>query len=117
MHGLKTEYQSEFLPDLLQHIIETYTREAGVREFERHIAALCRYIAIGSKSEKSELKKDMLEKILGPPLYQNLDRTNKKTVGLATGLAWTPTGGKVLYIECTSMRGMGKLVLTGIIYF
>ena len=117
MHGLKAEYQSKFQSDLLQYVIENYTREAGVRELERQIAALCRYIAVESKSDKLELKAEMLEKVLGIPLYQNSNRASTKTVGLATGLAWTPTVGKVLYIECTSMRGIGKLVLTGTVSF
>lgn len=117
MHGLSAEYKSEFEQDLLQFILENYTREAGVRELERQIAALCRYIAIESTSEKPELKKEIIEKVLGPPIYQNTPRTNTKTFGLATGLAWTPTGGKVLYIECTSMKGIGKLVLTGMFSF
>ncbi len=67
IHGLNPEYQSEFRDYLIHYIIENYTREAGVRDLERHIAALCRFIVIESSftSKKQELKQDLIEKVLG----------------------------------------------------
>lgn len=114
-HGLNSEY-IEFQDSALEVIINSYTREAGVRNLEREIAAICRGVAkdvaAGAK-EKVVIGPENLHKFLGPVKFfpEVADRTSEP--GVATGLAWTPTGGDIIFVEATKMRGEKGLMLTG----
>lgn len=114
-HGLTSEY-IEFHDTALQTVISSYTREAGVRNLEREIAAVCRGVAkdvAGGSSEKIVVTPDNLNKFLGPVKFflEVAERTSEP--GVATGLAWTPTGGDIIFVEATRMRGEKGLTLTG----
>ena len=114
-HGLSKKHLS-FSPKALEHIISGYTREAGVRELERKIAAVCRAVALDIAtgiSKKVTVKVKDLPKYLGPKRYEHEVAERTSIPGVATGMAWTPTGGEILFIEATSMKGQGKLILTG----
>jgi len=114
-HGLNEE-QIEFEDEGLRVIIHSYTREAGVRNFEREIAAICRAVAKSvaeGKAEKQLITVDSIHGFLGPIKYFSEIAERTKYSGVATGLAWTPTGGDILFIESTKMRGKGNLSLTG----
>ncbi len=103
-------------PDAIQTIIKGYTREAGVRNLERDIAAVCRAVATeiakGKKSSRTIGKYD-LAKILGPVQFESELALRTGMPGVATGLAYTPSGGELLFIESASMPGKGQLQLTG----
>ena len=97
-------------------VISEYTSEAGVRELERKLAALCRKVARKlAEGEKGPFRitPANLHRYLGPPEYVEELSQEEDEVGVATGLAWTPYGGEVLYIEVTVMEGKGNLILTG----
>jgi ATP-dependent Lon protease len=114
-HGLNEEH-IEFDDEGLRVIIHSYTREAGVRNFEREIAAICRAVAkdvAEGKTEKQLVTVDSIHGFLGPIKYFSEIAERTKYSGVATGLAWTPTGGDILFIESTKMRGKGNLSLTG----
>jgi len=114
-HGLTTKYIS-FQKKTINTIISEYTREAGLRNLEREIASICRKVAkgvaIGNK-EKIDITNEKVHEFLGPQKYfaEISERTNMP--GVAIGLAWTPTGGDILFIECSSMKGNKGLTLTG----
>jgi ATP-dependent Lon protease len=114
-NGLKKKYIS-FTKSAIRRIIRDYTREAGVRNLERQIAAVCRKvakdIAAGSR-DKRQIKPQTVTELLGPTRYYSEDTAKSTRPGIATGLAWTPTGGDVLFIEATQMRGKTGLILTG----
>ncbi len=98
----------------LSRLIHDYTREAGVRELERVLGSLARKQArrkVETK-ERARFTPDTLAKLLGPAKFSATERRNAE-IGVATGLAWTPTGGEVLYVEVTLINEPGKLVLTG----
>jgi ATP-dependent Lon protease len=114
-HGLKNG-QCRFETAALQHIINDYTREAGVRELERQIAAICRHVA--ARVARGELNDftvtpDEVEKILGPAKYIRESKLTTGRPGVVTGLAWTPTGGDILHIEALRYPGKGNILLTG----
>lgn len=115
-HGLTADY-IEFQDAALQTIISSYTREAGVRNLEREIAAICRGVAkdvaSGNNHEKVTINQEILHKFLGPVKFfpEVAERTSEP--GVATGLAWTPTGGDIIFVEATKMRGEKGLTLTG----
>jgi len=114
-HGLKPE-QLEFTDEALLTIINSYTREAGVRNLERQIANIARAVAkriVEGTLEKEVITPDNVATYLGPPKFfpESAERTAKP--GVATGLAWTPTGGDIIFIEATRMAGKGNLLLTG----
>jgi ATP-dependent Lon protease len=93
-----------------------YTREAGLRNLEREIANVCRGVAtkIAQGKKKSvSIKVDDLHEYLGPVRLTSETRARTTTPGVATGLAWTPTGGELLFIEATAMKGSKGLTLTG----
>jgi ATP-dependent Lon protease len=107
-----------FEQDAIQEIIERYTKEAGVRNLEREIASICRKLArkrvAGELEESVQLTPSKVVELLGVPRYHvPSEAARKHEVGVATGLAWTETGGEILSIEATLMRGRGKLTLTG----
>ncbi len=114
-NGLK-EGQIEFSPAALQAIIRDYTREAGVRSLEREIGAVCRRAAVniaeGTIAAMKVAEAD-LAGILGPGKYDNEVALRTGLAGVATGLAWTPVGGDILFVEASRTAGDGKLLLTG----
>lgn len=119
-HGL-TSYSLKFSDEAVRIIIKRYTREAGVRELERQIAAVCRKIAhiiAENKRSRSFIKrKEVVGKdiilLLGPYKYSHLAAEKKDEIGLSTGLAWTQAGGEILFIEVSVVKGKGNLLLTG----
>ena len=115
-NGLKPA-QIEFADPALKAIIEEYTREAGVRNLERMIGTVCRKVARDVAEERAEGKVRVSAKraraLLGRRLVFSETRRRTKVPGVATGLAWTPVGGEVLFIEATQMPGSGKLTITG----
>jgi len=99
-------------------IVRRYTKEAGVRDLERNISAICRKIARdrlkrGLKNKKYRLSVQSVNKYLGTPKYRYGLAEEQERVGLSTGLAWTEVGGDLLQIETTLMTGSGKLTITG----
>ncbi|MGD9737069.1 MAG: endopeptidase La [Solirubrobacterales bacterium] len=115
-NGLKPS-QIEFTDAALTAIIEEYTREAGVRNLERLIGTICRkvarQIAEGKRKGKVRVSGKKARELLGRRRVFAETRRRTKVPGVATGLAWTPTGGDVLFIEATAMPGGGKLTITG----
>lgn len=107
----------EFDDEALKRIIASYTREAGVRNLEREIAAVCRGVATeivaGELVGVKKVTPDDLEKYLGPIRFFPETTTRTWGPGLVTGLAWTPVGGAILFIEAAKMPGKGGLLLTG----
>ena len=114
-HGLAAG-QVGFGAGALEAIIEGHTREAGVRNLEREIAKVVRGVAVkvaSGDSARAEIGVDQLDEYLGPPhFYAELAERDARP-GVATGLAWTPTGGEILFIEATLMPGKGQLKVTG----
>ena len=113
--GLSGE-QCEISDAALSSIIESYTREAGVRGLEREIGRVFRSIAVHvaeGESKKFNIDKDDLPAILGPQRFEAEMAMRTGLPGVATGLAWTPVGGDILFIEASSSPGKGKLILTG----
>lgn len=97
-------------------IIRDYTREAGVRELERNIAAICRKVArkiAEGDDKKYKVGISDLHQFLGAAKYHTTMAEKKDEVGVSTGLAWTQAGGEILLIEATKMPGKGQLILTG----
>jgi len=115
-NGLKRS-QLAFSDAALRAIIEEYTREAGVRNLEREIGAVCRKIARdvaeGKVKSKVTVSAKKARELLGKRRYFAEQRRRTRNPGVATGLAWTPVGGDVLFIEATAMPGKGGLMLTG----
>ncbi len=114
-HGLTTNNVSIRKPALRQ-IIRQYTREAGVRNLEREIGAICRKVArmvAEGKSEKVVVKPTNLEEFLGPRKFFEEVRERTNIPGVATGLAYTQSGGEIIFIEATMMPGNHELLLTG----
>ena len=115
-HGLTSDY-IQFSPDALRQVIRGYTREAGVRNLEREIGALCRKAA-RRKAEGDDtpisVTPDVVIQMLGAPRFLDEEMEERtKEPGVAIGLAWTPVGGEVLFIEASRMAGTGSLTLTG----
>jgi ATP-dependent Lon protease len=115
-HGLKVE-QMALTEAALRTIIRGYTREAGVRNLEREIAAVCRKAA-RKRAEGDEssvtVTPDVVVEMLGAPTFLDEEIEERtKNPGVAIGLAWTPTGGEVLFVEASRMAGGGSLTLTG----
>jgi ATP-dependent Lon protease len=115
-HGLTAEY-IRFTPDALRQVIRGYTREAGVRNLEREIGALCRKVArrrAEGNETPIEINSAVVVEMLGAPRFLDEEMEERtKNPGVAIGLAWTPTGGEVLFIEASRMAGTGSLTLTG----
>ncbi len=103
--------------EAIQDIIEKYTREAGVRNLERELASICRKLARRVVKEGKDytftVKSEQINDLLGVPRYRPSTSDKKNEIGIATGLAWTETGGEILTTEATLMKGRGKLTLTG----
>lgn len=114
-HGLNAEHIS-FAEGTIQKIVREYTREAGVRNLERTIGTVCRKAArqiVQDDKAKIKATAQNLHTFLGTPRYRFGVAEKKSEVGVATGLAWTETGGDMLAIEVNIMKGKGKLTLTG----
>ena len=114
-HGIKEE-NAHISDNALKLIIPEYTREAGVRNLEREIANIFRKVAkqiAEGKGKRHRITPDNLHKFLGHPRFLPESEQEKDTVGVTTGLAWTETGGDIIYIESTIMKGKGNLTLTG----
>jgi ATP-dependent Lon protease len=108
--------QIRFTDSSLRTIISDYTREAGVRNLEREIGTCCRKVArmiAEGKKEKVSIKPDTIQQFLGPKKYFSEVAGRKDTVGVATGMAWTPVGGVILFVEASLMAGGKGLMLTG----
>lgn len=108
--------QCVLMPEALQSIIANYTREAGVRQFEREIGRIMRHAALQiAQDEQQQVRIDAsnLIDILGPEKYEHELALRTGLPGVATGLAWTPVGGDILFIEATRVHGSGRLILTG----
>ena len=115
-NGLKRS-QVSFAEAALRAIADEYTREAGVRNLEREIGSVCRKlareVAEGTSKEKQTVSAKRARELLGRRRYFSETRRRTKDPGVATGLAWTPVGGEVLFIEATAMPGSGRLTITG----
>jgi ATP-dependent Lon protease len=107
----------EFTDDALRPIIEGYTREAGVRNLEREIGAICRKVARefaeGSRTRKRIIRERQVRELLGKKRFLHEVTRRTSQPGVATGLAWTPVGGEILFIEATAFPGSGRLQITG----
>ncbi len=116
-HGL-TRLEVKIPDATLRHVIHDYTREAGVRQLEREIAALTRkatrrIVSDGNIAKPLVLAPESLKNYLGAARFMHETAETIKEFGIATGLAWTPVGGEILFIEATRMPGKGGLLLTG----
>jgi ATP-dependent Lon protease len=111
-----TPLQVEVSEEALRRVIVDYTREAGVRSLERQIGALLRNAAVTIASGGAQrvcIGAGEVARILGAPRFENDVALRTSVPGVATGLAWTPAGGDILFIESSRVRGSGKLILTG----
>jgi ATP-dependent Lon protease len=115
-NGLKAS-QIEFSDSAINAIIEEYTRESGVRNLERQIGTVCRkvarQVAEGKAKGKVRISAKRARELLGKRRFFSEQRRRTKDPGVATGLAWTPVGGVVLFVEATAVPGSGKLTITG----
>jgi ATP-dependent Lon protease len=115
-HGVTAEHV-EFTDEALKHIIQAYTREAGVRSLKREVASAVRWVAREVASdklvEKLTITPEKVEEIRGPIKFFSEVAERTSVPGVATGLAWTAAGGDILFIEATKMRGKGAMKLTG----
>ncbi|MEO0203257.1 MAG: endopeptidase La, partial [candidate division WOR-3 bacterium] len=116
-HGLNN-YKIEFENEAIEEIINNYTREAGVRQLDRKISEILRKIAVKVASNESKkkvfkIKKSQIQDYLGPQIYYSEVAERKNEIGVAIGLAWTPVGGEIMFIEALKMPGKGQLKLTG----
>ena len=114
-HGLTTDHVS-ITDAAVTEIVDHYTREAGVRNLEREVANVVRGIAVKvaeGESFRAEVRAEDVGEYLGPAQYFSEVAERTEETGVATGLAWTPVGGEILFIEASRMPGKGNLVLTG----
>jgi len=114
-HGL-TEDNIQFTEEAIRKLINEYTREAGVRNLDREIANLCRKVAralVEGNAEKVVVDEDKVAELLGPVRFFREIAERADRSGVAVGLAWTQTGGEILFVESTRMQGKGKVTITG----
>lgn len=118
-HGLRLEDNITFSDEALLMLIRGYTREAGVRNLEREIAAICRKVTrqfAEGRTEPVHVVPEVLTSFLGVPRFQFEEVVQRTQVpGVAVGLAWTPAGGDVIFVEATRMPGRRELMLTGML--
>jgi ATP-dependent Lon protease len=116
-HGLESGKDVTFLREAVRFVVRRYTREAGVRNLERELASLCRKVArrhAEGQTEPVTVTPDLVVSMLGAPRFEFEELEERTRVaGVAVGLAWTPAGGDVLFVEATRMSGKGSLTLTG----
>ena len=111
-----TARQCEISEGAVRTIIRDYTREAGVRTLERQLGAICRHVAVRvAEGEADYVRVDEadISSILGPRRFENEIAMRTSVPGVATGLAWTPVGGDILFVEATRVQGQNRLILTG----
>ena len=114
-HGVKKK-QLKFPDKVLENLVQNYTRESGVRELDKSLAKVVRQTALKIAEEQEyepRLDQEQLRQIMGVPKYQKDLYTGNDQAGVVTGLAWTPAGGQILFVETSLSRGNGKLALTG----
>ncbi|MGN6106780.1 MAG: endopeptidase La [Kofleriaceae bacterium] len=115
-HGLTAE-RCDITDDAIFEVVDSYTREAGVRNLEREIGSVCRAVAVkvaeGQAKEHEVITPEVVEEVLGPKKFVSEVAERTAEPGVATGLAWTAVGGDILFIEATRMPGKVKLTLTG----
>lgn len=111
------EKKVQFTRKAIFEIIDGYTRESGLRNLERTIGKICRKIARkvaeGVDKEAFKITPKTVEKFLGPRKFEDEEELKTNEVGIVTGLAWTPYGGEVLFVECNKYKGKGNMVVTG----
>ena len=113
------EYDLQVTPEAVQKIIRGYTKEAGLRNLQRQIASICRKTARSllqnpdKGREVISISPEVVEELLGQEQYSCEVPAAKDRIGVATGLAWTPYGGEIMFVEATMMPGKGRLMLTG----
>ncbi|MEO0215696.1 MAG: endopeptidase La [candidate division WOR-3 bacterium] len=115
--GLKPE-NIKFTDEAIKMIIANYTKESGVRNLEREIGSICRKVArrfAEGKRKGVVVNSSNLNEFLGPPKVFSEVAARKGEIGLATGLAWTPTGGEIIFIESLKVKGKKGLILTGLL--
>jgi ATP-dependent Lon protease len=116
-HGLEPGRDIAFTGEALRLLARAYTREAGVRNFERQIASVCRKVARQRAEGRTELVRvtpDVVMSLLGAPRFESQELEERTRLpGVAVGLAWTPAGGDVLFVEAARMKGARTLTLTG----
>jgi ATP-dependent Lon protease len=114
-HGL-TAKQIRFRDEALRWIIEAYTREAGVRNLERNIGSMARAVAadvVGGQKKKATIDRNFVSRVLGPRRFEPELASRTSVPGVATGMAYTPVGGEILFIEASRVPGKGAITLTG----
>jgi len=114
-HGLTPE-RLEFTDEGIDKIVDEYTREAGVRRLEQQVAAVCRSVAVRfaeGEDVQEVATPELVEKVLGAGRHRREGPERKASAGVATGVAWTPSGGDLLFVEARRMPGSGKIHLTG----
>lgn len=115
MNGI-TQNDISFPDEGLTFLINHYTREAGLRNLNREIGAVCRKVAkkiVFGEKKKMHITSETLPTLLGAPRFLQDDALKEEQIGITTGMAWTPSGGQILYVEAIKMKGKGRLVLTG----
>src|SRR5262249_14865267 len=106
----------DFAEDGIREVISGYTKEAGLRNLEREVAAICRKVAVRvarGETEPTVVDRGKVEELLGPRKHFSEELLDRDRVGVATGLAWTAVGGDLLFIEVVAVPGKGQLLLTG----
>lgn len=108
----------QFTSEAMKKIVQEYTREAGIRDLERQIAALCRKIALKfvhakDHSQRIEVTPGLVEDFLGPRKYYFEGADGMNSIGIVTGLVWTDSGGDIIFVEAAKMKGNKELILTG----
>jgi ATP-dependent Lon protease len=116
-HGLN-HLNIHFTPSAVSRIIQDYTREAGLRNLERAIAAICRklvrsHLNNGQPSDSVTIDHDMVSTLLGPRRFSHEVAESQDQVGVTTGLVWSEYGGEIVFVEATLMKGEKQLILTG----
>jgi len=114
-HGLKAS-QISFSTAAIRKIVKDYTQEAGLRNLERELAAICRKVAVEvaqGRKGKTSVSLPQVEELLGPAKHFSEELLSIDRIGVATGLAWTAAGGDLLFIEAVALLGRGRLRLTG----
>jgi ATP-dependent Lon protease len=114
-HGIKSG-DLKFTDKILELVVENYTRESGVRALEKRIASLARYRAkqiVGEEEFEAKIDEAFVKKVLGRQRIDKEMYQDNSFAGVVTGLAWTSVGGEILFVECKTTKGNGKLTLTG----